>query len=102
MKKAILFGILIIVLALVIAACAPAATQAPASDGNTTTSGSTADGKAIVEAKCTQCHTLQRVTSATKSEADWTKTVNRMMGKGLKLDDAEKQAVIAYLAETYK
>ena len=101
MKKAILFGILIVVLVLVIAACAPAAKPAATSDGNTT-SVSTEEGKAIVEAKCVQCHTLDRVTSAAKSEADWTKSVDRMIGKGLKLDAAEKQAVIAYLAETYK
>ncbi len=101
MKKAILIGILVVVIALVIAACAPAANQTPAA-GATTTGGSTEDGKAIVEAKCIQCHTLDRVTSATKSEADWTKSVDRMIGKGLKLDAAEKQAVIAYLSETYK
>jgi len=101
MKKAMLIGILIVVLALVIAACAPTATQTPAV-GDTTTNDSLAEGKAIVEAKCVQCHTLDRVTSATKSEADWTKSVDRMIGKGLKLDAAEKQAVIAYLSETYK
>jgi hypothetical protein len=32
----------------------------------------------------------------------WTATVDRMIGKGAKLNDAEKDAVITYLAETYK
>jgi hypothetical protein len=70
--------------------------------GSSGTSGSeTPDGATLVNEKCQQCHSLDRVTSARKDAAGWETTVSRMMGNGLKLTDAEKAAVIDYLAKTY-
>lgn len=60
------------------------------------------DGKALVAQRCVECHNLSRIESAKKSQADWLATVNRMKGKGAKLDDAETQAVVAHLAATFK
>jgi hypothetical protein len=34
--------------------------------------------------------------------SEWTAVVDRMIGKGAKLTDPEKTALIAYLSETYK
>jgi hypothetical protein len=36
-----------------------------------------------------------------KTEAEWKSTVERMVGKGAELDQAEQQAVIQHLVETY-
>lgn len=59
------------------------------------------DGKALVSERCTQCHGLAKI-EAKKSNTDgWKATVERMIGKGAQLSDAEKQAVIDYLAKTY-
>jgi cytochrome c5 len=79
-----------LVLGLVLAACG-AADEPPAD----------LDGKALVEERCTQCHGLQNVTGAKKSRDGWQSNVERMIGKGAQLNDAEKAAVIDYLAEAY-
>jgi hypothetical protein len=59
------------------------------------------DGGELVAEKCTQCHSLDRIQGARKSEADWDATVSRMQGNGLKITDAEKAAIVGYLAKTY-
>ena len=56
------------------------------------------EGAALVAERCTVCHTTERFDAATKDEAGWTVTVDRMIGKGARLDSAEREAVIAYLS----
>ncbi len=56
------------------------------------------DGEALVAERCTTCHSADRIDSAEKDEAEWTATVDRMIGYGTQLNDAEREAVIAYLA----
>ena len=80
----------VLALVLVLAACGGA--EEPAAD---------LDGKALTEERCTVCHNLQTVTSAKKSADGWQSTVERMIGKGAQLSDAEKAAVVEYLAEAY-
>jgi cytochrome c5 len=82
------------VFTMVIVACSPAKTD---SGG-----GAALDGKALVDTKCTQCHTLDRVTSSKMTGDEWAKTVNDMVSKGLQVTDAEKQAIVTYLSDTYK
>ena len=99
MKMKILLSLLVVIgLLMILSACAPSSTPA-ASD---TTSNTSLDGKALVETRCSVCHGIDRVTSKTKTETEWTATVERMIGHGAVLSDAEKAAVIAYLAATYK
>jgi cytochrome c2 len=104
MKK--YFGLFIVLILLVslLAACSPAAVPAveePVTSGDAV-SVSAEDGEALVNSQCTKCHNLSRVTSLKQNEAGWTKTVAEMEKKGLKLNDAERAAIIAYLAENYK
>ena len=61
----------------------------------------TLDGKSLVEERCTQCHDLGRVERAKKTEEEWKATVERMVSKGTKLNEAEQEVVIQYLAEAY-
>jgi mono/diheme cytochrome c family protein len=58
-------------------------------------------GEELLEARCTQCHGLDPVEAASKTEAEWEDTVERMIGKGAELTDAEAQTLVQYLAETY-
>jgi hypothetical protein len=44
---------------------------------------------------------VQRVTRARKTEEEWKATVERMVKKGSKLDQAEQEVVVKYLQETY-
>ena len=61
----------------------------------------TLDGKSLVEERCTQCHDLGRVERAMKAEEEWKATVERMVGKGAQLNEAEQEVVVQYLAEAY-
>ncbi len=56
------------------------------------------DGDALVRMRCTVCHSRERINNATKDRAGWEATVDRMIGYGARLNDAERAAVIEYLA----
>jgi cytochrome c5 len=59
------------------------------------------EGKTLLQERCTKCHDLGRVEQAKKTEEEWKATVERMVGKGAQLNQAEQEQVIQYLAETY-
>ena len=59
------------------------------------------EGKTLLQERCTKCHDLGRVERARKAEEEWKATVERMVGKGAQLNEAEREVVIQYLAETY-
>ena len=79
------------------ATAAPTATEAPATEEVP----ATLEGKSLVEERCTRCHDLGRVERAKKTEEEWKATVERMVGKGAQLNQAEQELVIKYLTETY-
>lgn len=68
-----------------------------ACSGNETT----LDGPALLEQRCTECHTLGRVERASKSPAQWETTVRRMVNKGAELNTLEQEVLIEYLSITY-
>jgi mono/diheme cytochrome c family protein len=60
-------------------------------------------GAALLEARCTRCHGLERVLGAGGSEADWAATVGRMQarygaGAATGLTDQEAALIVDYLA----
>lgn len=59
------------------------------------------DGAAIIENQCAQCHSSNRIKQAPRSRDQWDQTVNRMISKGAVLSEAEKAALIDYLAQNY-
>lgn len=59
------------------------------------------DAAALLEARCSTCHSTAKAAQARKTLEEWTQTVTRMIGKGARLTDAEKAALIEYLARTY-
>ena len=56
------------------------------------------DGAALLQERCTVCHDLGRVEAANKTADEWRTTIGRMIGKGAKIDDAEKETLIEFLA----
>ena len=60
-----------------------------------------ATAKTLLEARCTVCHNLERVHKKKDNAEGWGKTVDRMRKKGANLDDAERAAVVSYLAENF-
>jgi hypothetical protein len=68
---------------------------------NTPSSSTELDGGALVQARCTVCHSTDRIQRAAKSADEWKTTVERMIGHGASLNADEEAGVIKYLAATY-
>jgi hypothetical protein len=59
------------------------------------------DAEALLQDRCTACHNLDRVESASKTAEGWETTVNRMVDYGTVLTAEELEALVQYLAEMY-
>lgn len=59
------------------------------------------DGEAMLQDRCTRCHSLSRVMGASKTAEAWRTTVERMVQYGAVLSAEELDALVQYLAETY-
>ena len=55
----------------------------------------------LLEERCAECHGLDRVERAQKSGEEWATTVDRMVGYGAELSQAERTVLLDYLVETY-
>jgi len=102
MPAALTITLVVLLLGSLLAACGSARveTAVPTTEQEEATPV-TLDGKSLLEERCTRCHDLGRVERAKKTEEEWKATVDRMVGKGAQLDQAEQTLVIRYLAETY-
>lgn len=59
-------------------------------------------GKALVEKKCTICHSIERVHEAEKTHPEWEQTIAKMMRYSDQmnfLNQTEKETIIAFLTE---
>ncbi len=82
--------VLVMGLTILVAAC-----------GGDPPAGGSQDGQTLLQTRCTQCHSLSRVTSIRKTEAQWRVTVTRMVQRGARLNSAEENTLVAYLAQNY-
>ena len=85
---------------------APSATPDPTSDISPTVSvdskeQTASEGFELMESRCTECHSLERVQNKSKTLEEWRNTVERMVVYGAVLNEAEQEILIEYLAETY-
>jgi len=86
---------------------APTATEVPPTEAPTATEApptevpAILDGQSLLQERCTVCHGLGGVERSKKTEEEWKATVERMVGKGAQLGEAEQELLIQYLAETY-
>jgi hypothetical protein len=77
----------------------PVATSAPVPATEASgTKLSAAEAWTIVQAKCTVCHTLDRVTKAKLDWKGWNAAVDHMVKNGSKLTPEERTAIVDYLA----
>jgi len=52
----------------------------------------------ILKKRCTECHNIDLVYRTPKSQAQWERTVDRMISYGATLDKEEREIIIKYLA----
>ncbi len=65
-----------------------------ASSSEETSAAAATDGGELVESRCTACHTLDRVWAKAYTAEEWADVVDRMIGYGAELDEAERAAVL--------
>jgi hypothetical protein len=94
--------LLLLTLAVIFLAACSSNNSSTAAPSGGTTSGSTVDGQTLMQQRCSVCHSLNRVTTAHKTAADWKTTVDRMINNGAQLSPAEEQTLVNYLAQNYK
>ncbi len=72
-------------------------TQAKASAEASGESTSVEKGAAILEASCTQCHSLDRVYAADYDAEGWKANIDRMVGNGAVISDEDASVLIEFL-----
>jgi hypothetical protein len=80
------------------------ATSAPAASPVPVTAvqpGPSTDGATLLQDRCADCHSPDKVKQRPQSKDQWDRTVSNMISRGANLNDAEKQALVDYLAQTY-
>ena len=89
--------------AILLAACGGSSqpTQVPPAGTSPAVTTSAIDAASLLETRCSVCHPSTRAKSAQKAQAEWEQTVTRMISKGAQLTDAEKAALVDYLAKNY-
>ena len=93
-----------LILMAVLAACGGSSeepTQAPAPDTAVPEQAPAEDGEALLEARCSGCHSADRARQTTKTRDGWDQSVTRMIDKGAQLTEAEKAVLVDYLTEMY-
>ncbi|HLO17659.1 MAG TPA: hypothetical protein VK206_22705 [Anaerolineales bacterium] len=55
------------------------------------------EGPSVLQARCTQCHSLQKVLQAKKTRAEWEETLSKMESFNVKISDTEKKVLLDYL-----
>jgi mono/diheme cytochrome c family protein len=91
------------------AACAKEKTRAAAVDAGieaaTVPPGPTVlsaeEGRALVKGACLSCHSEEMLAQQRLTEAQWTKTVTKMVGWGANLEPRDTAPLTAWLAATY-
>lgn len=95
--------LVILLLGLLLAASCGEGQEQPAAPTSGSGQGApaTPDAPSLLQERCTRCHNLDRVEQASKTQAEWRVTVERMVNRGAELSPAEIEAVVQYLAEAY-
>ena len=104
MKKFMFIPLILIICAILIAACSSTSstTAVPTSSSSGGSTTTVADGKTLMETRCTACHTLAQVVSRTGTAAQWQQVVDQMIQRGAVLNPAEETVLVQYLAANFK
>ena len=111
MKKPNIMALLValgLVVMVALAACGSSPTQIPPAATDPTspptlapTAAPAVDGAALLETRCSVCHTTDRAKNSRLTGDQWDQIVTLMMSKGAQLTDAEKMVLVDYLTKTY-
>lgn len=102
-------GFVLLLVGSFLAGCAQAATATPAqaaapTDASASTSAQSTpaeDGPALMQDRCSACHSTALIESARGTADEWQMLVDRMINFGAQLSPQEEQLLVQYLAKTY-
>jgi ADP-ribosylglycohydrolase len=57
--------------------------------------------QAKVKAACTQCHAASKITSQHKTRQEWSTQLDKMIGLGAEVPDAQRAAFLNYLSKNF-
>lgn len=97
MRKLTLLILVLLLGAVLLAACGGQATPAPAGGS----SAPKVEGEALTVEKCSECHSFERVSAVKENLAGWKEIVRSMENRGLKITEDEFKLITEYLAKTY-
>ncbi len=75
----------------------PAAPLGAAQEKTAAVSLPSGPGKEVVESRCTACHDLERIATATRTKADWDRIVTNMVARGATATPDEVRTILSYL-----
>jgi Cytochrome c. len=105
MRKIGILLLVVVLFSVILVGCA-SATPTASSSSNSGTSGSSgstvADGKTLMNERCASCHSLDRITNAQGTAAEWQQVVDQMVQRGAVLSADEEKVLVQYLADNYK
>lgn len=58
-------------------------------------------GAVLVSQRCTTCHSFGLAVSKRYNEAQWRRSVNQMVARGMQMTPAEQDQAVRYLTATY-
>ncbi|HLO30022.1 MAG TPA: hypothetical protein VK249_12845 [Anaerolineales bacterium] len=68
-------------------------TQAPIPSSETALQ----EGPLLLQTRCTQCHSLQKILQVKKTRTEWEETLSKMESFNVKISDMEKKVLLDYL-----
>lgn len=57
--------------------------------------------QAKIKAACTQCHNASRITDQHRTRKEWSDQLDKMVGLGAEVPDAERAAFLDYLTRNF-
>jgi hypothetical protein len=93
MKRSLFFGFLFVVILMVLVSACSSGGSTPTTPANLTS----AQVKAMIDEKCSVCHSVQIVYDANYSQSQWSSIFDRMIGQGAKVSTEEKAVMIDWL-----
>jgi len=84
-----------------LASDAASAAAGDAGDASASSASAMLDGRSLVTSACLSCHTEEMLAQQRLTEAQWTKTVTKMVGWGANLEPHEVKPLALYLSASY-
>jgi hypothetical protein len=60
-----------------------------------------APAKAVIVSACTMCHQAAFIVAKRRTAGQWDEVVGKMVDRGAPVDDAQQDAIVAYLAKYF-